>query len=507
MFIDFFYVILDNLNKLFMYLPEWVQEFKEPRTEIRFINKIYYKYEVQYIYNKEKKRTDKKTVKLLGKIVEGTGFIASDKNLLREELNKNPKVDIKTFGVYNLFSSLLDKEFSNFEELFGKDIAEKIFSFAMMRWAYQTPIKRASGYHIHDFCSEFWSKNSISDKQISSALKFVGENREQLVSWMRTMLETSDEKINKFVMIDSTHVTSLSDNLGINAMGYNPEKNYDKQVRLMYLFSSELQKPVYYRLINGNITDLKSMSLCVKEMNVNNVIYIADKGFFSKKNIEELTLQKMQYIVPLHRSNKLIDFEPLLKPNFKKELKTFFIYKNRVIWYYKYEKESMKIITFLDEQLRTKEENDYALRILSKPEEYNEVKFYEKLHQFGTLTMTYSMIENLEPSEIYQAYKQRNEVEVMFDGYKNFLKADTMYMQDRYVLEGWLAANFIAMIAYYKLYSRLRETKLLSNTSPKDVIEISKSIYKIKINNVWNLSEITLKTKALFNKLKIDNLK
>ena len=95
----------------------------------------------------------------------------------------------------------------------------------------------------------------------------------------------------------------------------------------------------------------------------------------------------------------------------------------------------------------------------------------------------------------------------MFTGYKNFLKADRMYMQDRHVLEGWLAANFIAMIAYYKRYTRLKEANLLANTSPKDIIELSKSIYKIKVNGEWHLSEMTVKTKALFKKLKIDYLK
>ena len=54
------------------------------------------------------------------------------------------------------------------------------------------------------------------------------------------------------------------------------------------------------------------------------------------------------------------------------------------------------------------------------PEEYTEIKFYEKLHQFGTLTMTYAIQETLYASQLYQAYKQRNEVEIMFDGYKNF---------------------------------------------------------------------------------------
>jgi len=490
-----------------MYLPEWVQEFKEPRTEIRFLNNAYYKYEVKYIYNKEKKRTDKITVRLLGKLVEGTGFIASDKNTIREELKKSPKVDIKTFGLYYLFSTLLEQEFLDFKTLFNCDIAEKIFSFAMMRWAYQSPIKRASGYHVHDFCSEYWSKNSISDKQISNSLKFIGENREDLVLWMKGLLQTSENSANKFVMMDSTHVTSLSEQLGINAVGYNPERNYDTQIRLMYLFSSELQKPVYYRLINGNITDIKSMTLCVKEMKIKDVIYIADKGFFSQENIEQLALQKLQYIIPLHRNNKLIDFAPLLKANFKKKLKTFFLYQERVIWFYEYEHSGVKLITFLDEKLKIKEENDYILRTKSMPEEYTEIKFYEKLHQFGTLTMTYATQETLNASQLYQAYKQRNEVELMFDGYKNFLKADRMYMQDRHVLEGWLAANFIAMIAYYKLYTRLKEANLLANTSPKDIIELSKSIYKIKVNGEWHLSEMTVKTKALFKKLKIDYLK
>ncbi|MBK7635310.1 MAG: hypothetical protein IPJ13_14300 [Saprospiraceae bacterium] len=55
----------------------------------------------------------------------------------------------------------------------------------------------------------------------------------------------------------------------------------------------------------------------------------------------------------------------------------------------------------------------------------------------------------------------------MFDSYKNFLKADLMYMQDRYVTEGWLAANFIAMIAYHKLFTRIQDAKLTSTCITK----------------------------------------
>jgi len=94
----------------------------------------------------------------------------------------------------------------------------------------------------------------------------------------------------------------------------------------------------------------------------------------------------------------------------------------------------------------------------------------------------------------------------MFDSYKNYLEADVSYMQNRYVLEGWLFANFIAMIAYYKLYVRLRQAEILSKHSPKDIIEQSKAIHKIKIRNVWHRNEITEKTRRLFAKIGIDYL-
>lgn len=77
-------------------------------------------------------------------------------------------------------------------------------------------------------------------------------------------------------------------------------------------------------------------------------------------------------------------------------------------------------------------------------------------------------------------------------------------MQGRRVLEGWLMANFIAMMAYYKLYSLLSEADLIHKYSPKDIIEISKSIYKLKIRGEWNRSEMAVKTMELFKKIKID---
>jgi transposase len=506
-----------------MYLPEWVHKYKEPRTEIKWIKNNFYKYAVEYIYSKEKKKTEKKTIRLLGKITEKEGFIPSQKDILRQKSEELPQVDIKTFGLYNLFSDLMSDEIRSLHDAFGSDVAERLLSFSMMRWAYQSPIKRASYYHSHDFCSEYWSKKSISDKIVSDNLKYLGERREKVVAWMQGLLGETKEKDPNYVMLDSTHTLSASENLAINAKGYNSSFDFDKQIRLMYLFSAQMQQPVYYRLINGNIPDVKSMALCVKEMNVQNkTVFIGDKGFFSAKNIEMMDDENLFYIIPLHRNNSLIDLSPFEKPNFKKSTNYFFFQK-RIIWYHAYQKDNYQLVTFLDEQLRLDEERDYLSRIDSHPELYSKEKFDAKLHSFGTITIAHKIptpesktikktkkqkIEKPKAieQEVFEAYKQRNEIEIMFDSYKNYLSADATYMQNRYVLEGWLFANFIAMIAYYKLYVRLKQAELLSKTSPKDVIEMSKAICKTKIRGKWYKPEMTQKMISIFKKIGVDYL-
>lgn len=490
-----------------MHLPNWIEKFKEPKTEIKFIKGVFYKYAVSYRYNNDKKRTDKMSGHLLGKITEAEGFVPSPKNILRENPAPILKVDIKMFGAYQLFISLLGKEtVDSLLTLFDADIAQTLLTVALMRFSHQCPLKRIPYYHAHDYCSQDWVNKGIDDKKITASLKFVGENRTILVDWMKSRLQNMDMNLTNFVMIDSTHIPTASEHLHINALGYNPGQSFDEQIRLMYIFSAQLKQPVYYRLINGNITDVKSMKKCVEELQAKNVVFIADKGFYSQQNTEMMQRNELNYLIPIQRNNGLTDFNVLKQANFKEATKTYFTYQNRIIWYYAYQKKGQKLVTFIDEKLRVEEEKDYLLRIKTHPEEFTEEKFYKKLTQFGTLTILHHLATETSPEAIYQAYKQRNEVEVMFDAYKNFLEADKTYMQNRYVMEGWLMANFIAILAYYGLYSRLQQANLLSKYSPKDMIEIAKSISQAKINDTWQITEITKKNLDLFKKINIDYL-
>lgn len=57
------------------------------------------------------------------------------------------------------------------------------------------------------------------------------------------------------------------------------------------------------------------------------------------------------------------------------------------------------------------------------------------------------------------------------------------------------------MMMLYKVYSLLREHKLLSKYSATDLIDHLKYIFKLKINQQWVTSEIANKTKVLMDSL------
>ena len=204
------------------------------------------------------------------------------------------------FGVYGLFSELLDDEVQGMRTIYNSEDWEVLLSVAMMRFAHEAPIQCMQRLHHHDYGSLFWHNQVLTDKIITNTLRYIGENRQLILKWMKSRIpfpENPNNSEKEYMMIDSIHVTTTSNHLHVNAPGYNPDKSFDEQIRLMYMFACGIKEPVYYRLINGNINDVSSMKLCLEEMKTDKVIFVADKGFYSKGNIDALTDNKLQYII------------------------------------------------------------------------------------------------------------------------------------------------------------------------------------------------------------------
>lgn len=471
--------------------PPWATKHRKPGTELRCIRGHYYLYETSSRWNAEKKRAQKITGKLLGKITEEKGFVAKSPVITEKSLQH---ASIKEYGasyfVYQLQTDIAEA----LKHYFPED-CQAIAAAAFFRLLYQSPLKNMEFHLSQSFLSESINNLSLAPKNISGLLKKLGGQREKIIAFCRSFIQPGTH-----LLVDVTHMHSYSDYLSMAKSGYNSQRDFDPQVNLLLIFSKQLLSPVYYRLLPGNIRDVKAFQLSLKESGIQDAILIADKGFFSQANLDHLENAQLRYILPLKRNNQLIDYSPLEK-SAKKGLQGYFKFSDRHIWYYHYSVNDKILWVFLDDTLKLCEERDYLNRIDTHPEEYTFEQFQNINHQFGTFAILSNVKDSAEA--IYASYKSRMDVEIVADTLKNFLHADKTYMRDELALEGWMFINYIALLAYYRIYQYLISHQLLSKYSPKDLLMHLAEIKKIRINQTWHLAEITAKTQKLLQKLDI----
>jgi transposase len=475
-------------------IPEWVKQYQPPKTEVRDMKGKYYVYEVSSKRDKTKGRAKKITGKLLGKIT-SEGFIESNKRKLEKQALSDHieyRISAKEYGSYYAAKKLLGKEIEELKNIFPDEYQE-IFVLSYLRFFHNITIKNTPYYLEHSFASEEM-KVKLTEKTTSTLYEKLGKSREKIIKFKQTFNKGKD-----FLAIDMTNIISESKKIGCNQIGYNSKREYKPQINFLCIFSNSINEPLYYRLLDGNIREVRSFKLSLIESGIKDAVIITDKGFYSNKNIQFMEEEGLNYIVPLRRNNSLIS-ESLLAKKQTEVFNNYFIYQGRAIWYCQYQKEGKEIILFLDKALKTEEENDYIMRIESHPEDYSIEGYKEKESKFGILGFTHN-IKEMKPQEIYLNYKTRNNVELFFDGFKNIIEADQTYMQNKYTLEGWMFVNFIAMRIYYKLLNLLKSKELLTKYSPKDISIRLNGIFKLRINQAWYLSEINTKVESLLNSI------
>lgn len=480
--------------------PDWVMKYKRKGVEIRcFKGKYYYVYEYKTVYDKDKKGPKKKTGKMIGKITKEEGFIPSEKEELRKKAQKGEirGVSTKEYGFSAFLSGHLRIFTEAIKEVFGERWKE-VVAMAYCRLMHYSAIKNMPLHIENSWISEEIGLRKLTDKQISESLRELGKNRDLLVRYMRFF--TKDVE---YILTDITNIFNKSQNMIINKKGYNSKQVYTPQVNLLYTYSLNNHLPIYYRIIPGNIRDVKAFKNAIIESGIQNAIVITDKGFYSEENLKIMETEQISYIIPLKRDNKLIEYRTIKDNKFKND-NNYFEFEKRFIWYEEknISKSNNRLILYLDEQLRVKEEGDYLHCINTHPEEYTLKEFHHIKHKMGTIALL-TNLEKISAEKVFQLYKSRVYIEQMFDSMKNVLEMDRTYMQNEHSLEGWMFINFIALQWYQFIYKLLLEKNLLNKYSVSDFLLLLREIRKVKINDNWYVAELTQNMKKFYDKINI----
>lgn len=479
--------------------PDWALKHKVKNTELRNIRGRYYLYKITSRWDPLKKRTKKVTLEMLGTITEKDGLIPKGQSKKgRRSKDREPRiVSTKEYGATKFLQNISKDIIDALKKYYPKDW-QSLFVLAINRLIYQTPLKNCEFLFEESFLSEEFTEPKLNKRDLTGLMQTIGSNRENISKFLRQFINGSEH-----IVFDATHITSLSKKAKLAQKGYNSSSDYDPQVNLFYMFSIDKQEPNYYRLFPGNIQGTSALQHCLNESQLKNCIAIGDKGFCSEKNLGLLENAGLRYILPLKRDSKLIDYTRLKFRSYDVAFDGHFMYQDRPIFYTLLEEnQGKKVIVYTDKRLALDEEKTYLNRVNIEKEGYNMDEYKLKQMKFGTISMITNCVTD-SPQKIYESYKSRMEIEMVFDSYKNLLGADKTYMQSDNAMESWVFINHIATMLYYRIFNLLKTQKLLSSISPYDLLMKLARINKVKINSEWVTSEINSKTAKLIKKLKL----
>lgn len=110
-----------------------------------------------------------------------------------------------------------------------------------------------------------------------------------------------------YLCYDITSVSSYSELNEYIKYGYNRDNDKLPQLNLAMLFGQKSCLPVYFQRFPGSITDvttLHNLLKTFKALEMKKLYYVMDKGFYSKKNMDELLAVRDKFIIAVPLNNK-----------------------------------------------------------------------------------------------------------------------------------------------------------------------------------------------------------
>jgi transposase len=365
-----------------------------------------------------------------------------------------------------------------------------------------------------------------------------------------------------FLALDSTSISTYSENLSKAEFGKNKDGDLLRQVNVLMLVEQTTGLPIYYRLYNGAVPDVSTFRNTLAthaRLNFNsNFIYVSDKGYTSINNINDSLRNNISFI--FNTKVKQMTFvqecidehrAEFLDPNNYNMFIDQYVVTDEITWKYdafpingkrKSNTDSAKIFVHMyydseiySNNLKTINYNLASVKnkILSgkslfaieqqlkdtyieinpttKELTINRAKVNEYVKYSGMRVLISDTVKD--PITAYRAYQDRNSVEYAFNTLKSRLKCNRLRVSDNKSIEGKAFVQFLATsisimvrnrLATYELLNKDAKDKFrLSSMSDNKVLQLLNNIMVTKFKDGLMFDEIVGTKKQLFKALNV----
>jgi len=414
------------------------------RLELRKIRRYYYVYQATSIWNKQLQKPVKIS-QILGSITQDGTYKP-----------KRQKTNISTTKVYEYGNAELCLKLSQDIQDAPPDMPLKneLLALSIIRALDPGPIRLAQTVWEDTYISRKIDVN-LSPKNVSAALSTIGNMVEETYELFAKLSPEAG-----MLFYDLTSVLSYSKKLKLAERGYNAEWDLTSQIKVAMAFSTSTWLPVAVDVFYGSLKETKVLKYFVERFPGKDLGFVMDRGFSYYKLLLDLKDENIHYIVPLKKNSTLL-------PGFAKMTGTFEYGKKRMIAFSKRSKRPYGFLYLFEDPSLRGEEEGFLLGQVNKGELSME-NYREERRMAGVFGILSDL--DVEAQEVYEKYKEREEIEQAFDFMKNDLEADKTYLGRDDAVRGYFVVVLLAMRLYFKILKRLREQDLVGKVSVKKAL-------------------------------------
>ena len=343
------------------------------------------------------------------------------------------------------------------------------------------------------FLSESYPGVALSRNTVSEFMERLGKNISRIVSFMRKRAESAS--MDHHLIVDGA---LKSDESSVNSLPDFSRKARTKgsrDISVIYAFDLEKKEPVCSQCYPGNMLDVAAYSDFVEKCGIKKGIIVADKGFPSSsaaKSFQENP--QLHYLNPVKRNSKLAERHSMYEYEGVLKAHDGILYRKAAV-----EGGKKYLYSFRDQRRAAKEEADF---IRHSAEDYDDARFKEKQARFGTVVLECDL--DMEPSEIYEAYSKRWEIEMVMRYYKQACEFDETRVHSDYSVYGSEFVSFLSSLLTYRILNDSEKRKVLEEYSYGQMMERLRRAKKIRVDKEgFRLIRVNPSTEKLLSDLGI----
>jgi transposase len=491
-----------------------------------------YLYKVESYWDKEKKQSRQRRVYIGPKRNENKAKIKEIRSSLISKGFGNiflVKFISDKLGLTEILKSLFPESYQEILALAFYEIIESSALYLFPYWLDEHNLPNVKKLYSPD---------------ISKLCDTLGRSQTQRLDFIQKWIEHL--KPIKGIFYDITSISSFSTKIDFIEWGYNRDKENLPQLNMGVTFCQNHSLPIYYNLYPGSIVDVTTLKNCIKYLKIfdlKDIVFVLDRGFFSKANVLEMNNSKSEvaFVQPLPFSLKKV--KTLIKKNKRllSDPSSAFKYYEEILHYqqssFELDGNYFDAHIFFNEKSEVEQKHNFLSLLLEYEEKFKDNKFktlkeylkcrklnipekyieyfkwnkttlqveknIKKIKIFLTKMGSFVLLTNkqgIDKVEVLNLYRQRDQVEKMFDIFKNEMDGDRLRAHSQYNTDGRLFIKFVALILYAEVSRIMKKEKLFDKYTVK---ELFAELKKLKITQIAKndpfLSELSKRQKFIFD--------